>query len=248
MRSMKKVFVILALLIFQQAAAGETPGREWKINASAGSDISGGNSEVAAMSIDLNATVKSGSGTFAASTSLNYAEADRTVARRNSKTTAKFSRSISDRVYWFLQTEYEYDKIALLDYRSSAGLGIGCFIISSGKTTWKLDSGITHIDQQLRDPSLENPYDNILALKISETLETAVSDSAKLWHSAEFIPNSEKLSTYLLNLDLGVATAITGNSSLRLSFSFKRNNAPPEEIEKNDYSVKAAIGFAFGNN
>ncbi len=243
---MKKAVACLAAIVISASFAAGEPEDGWKCKTGLGLDVSSGNSEVTAVSLDLEVGFIAGANIYSFAATYGYAETDEELSRQNSRTSLKYDRALSELTYLYVRAENEYDKIALLDYRLTAGPGLGMFFVKNDSATLKADAGLAYIDQKLRDETLENSLDNVLALRVTERFDVKLSETATAWQLAEYLPDTDDFDSYLLNVEVGMETRITGSTSLRVVAANRRNSMPPEGVDKDDLSLKAALTFAFG--
>ncbi len=241
---MRRSVIVCAVLASCVLVAGAEDGLKTKVGL--GADVSSGNSEVTALTADLESGYTSGANIYSFLLSYGYAETDEELSRQNSLVSVKYDRALSDLTYVYVRAENVYDKIALVDSRLTVGPGVGMFLVKSDDVTLKSDLGVSYIDQKLRDESLENNLEEVVALRLTERLDVKLSESANLWQSAEYLPNTDDFDSYLLNLEVGVETKVAGSTSLRVVVANRRNSTPPAGVEKNDLTVKAALTFTLG--
>jgi len=239
------MLILAAGLIVSAAAAEDADGIKGKIGL--GLDTASGNSEVVALTADLGLNYRRGADVYELGAAYGYAETDNEVSRQNSLVSLRYDRTLSERLYAYLRAENAYDKIALIDYRLTVGPGAGVFFIRSDSVSLKGDVGVSYIDQKLRDDALANNYDSVTALRLTERLEVKLSETASIWQSAEYLPDTDEFDSYLLNLEAGLETSITGATSLRLVTGSRRQSKPPEGVEKEDITVRAMITVSLGS-
>lgn len=243
---MKKVLVFAMMLTAVTALAQGEAKDGWKGKAGFGLDISRGNSDVTSIALDLEAGCTYGANIYSLAAAYGYAETDGELSRQNSKVSLKYDRALSERVYLYARAENEYDKIALVDYRVTVGPGAGVFFVKNDTVSLKTDAGLSYIDQKLRDETLENSLDGVLALRVTERCDLKLSETAAAWQAVEYLPDTDAFDSYLMNTELGLETRITGSTSLKIVAARRHNSMPPEGVDKDDNSIKAALAFAFG--
>lgn len=242
---MGKILVLFLMAGLVSVARAESDdGLAGKIGL--GVDVASGNSELTAITADLELGYTAGLNIYSLAATYGYAETDEDLSRQNSRVSLKYDRSLTDLTYVYARAENEYDKIALIDYRLTAGPGIGVFFVKSESVSLKADAGISYIDQKLRDENLENNFESVIALRITERLEVELSETASIWQAAEYLPDTDDFNSYLLNLEVGLETSITGSTSLRLVAASRRQSMPPAGVEKEDVTLRAAVVVTSG--
>ena len=84
--------------------------------------------------------------------------------------------------------------------------------------------------------------DNYLALRLGERFDYAISDTAKIWQSLEYLPKADDFGDYLLNVEVGAEAAMNSTMSLRLVLQNKHDSTPGDGLEKNDLVLIGGIG------
>lgn len=243
---MTKYALLLFTAMLSTTIAQENTDNGFKAKTSVGLDIASGNSELTAVTADLELSYEADADMITAAALYAYAETDGELSRQNSRASLKYDRTLSERTYLYMRVENEYDKIALIDYRITAGPGFGVFLVKNDRVTLKTDLGLSYIDQQLRDSGLQNDLDEVLALRATERLDIKLSDSASVWQAVEYMPDTDDFDSYLLNTEVGLETKVTGSTSLRVAAGNRHYSTPPEEVDKDDFTLKASLVYAFG--
>jgi putative salt-induced outer membrane protein YdiY len=243
---MKRLVVFMMLVVVSAASAQDEVKDGWQSKVGLGVDISSGNSEVTALLLDLSGGYTSGANLYSLEATYGYAETEQELSRQNSRLSLKYDRQLSRLTYVYVRVENEYDKIALLDYRFTAGPGVGRFLVKNDDVSLKCDVGVSYIEQQLRDEELANNLDSVVALRVTERLDVKLSETASAWQSVEYLPDTDDFDSYLMNAEVGLETRITGSTSLKVVAASRRNSMPPDGVDKDDLSVKASLAFAFG--
>jgi putative salt-induced outer membrane protein YdiY len=93
--------------------------------------------------------------------------------------------------------------------------------------------------------SLGNVNRSYAGLRVGERFEHKFNDRAKLWQTAEFIPQVDRFSQYLFNFELGVDSAITKQVSLRAVLQDNYNSQPARGRKANDVRLITGIAYKF---
>jgi len=74
-----------------------------------------------------------------------------------------------------------------------------------------------------------------------------LSDRARVWQTAEFLPQVDDLNNYIINAEVGIEADLntTGKLALRAYLQDTYNNVPAKGREKNDAKLVAAIAYKF---
>ena len=232
--------VCACTMVLAAVAQDEKPDG-FKSSLSAGVTMTDGNSET----LQGNAAIstegeKSGLGSVRAGIEANYGEStiddekDKTV--ENTRVFANAKKTISPKTFASLDGSVLTDDIAEIDYRATFGPGLGFYLVKNSRNSLSFDISPTYVWEKVAGVA-----DDYLALKFAERFEHSISETAKLWQSAEYLPKVDDFSDYLLETELGVEAAINTRMSLRVVLRDKYDSTPGEDLEKNDLTLISGI-------
>ena len=89
-----------------------------------------------------------------------------------------------------------------------------------------------------------DPSTDFFALRLGQTYERALSDTAKVWQTLEILPEIEDFGNVLLNAEIGIESAITDRLNLRLVLQDRYDAETPDDVEENDLSIIAGLGYS----
>ncbi len=240
---MKNVFIagVCACTMVLGAVAQDKKPDGFKSSLSAGVTMTDGNSET----LQGNAAIstegeKNGLGSVRAGIEANYGEStideekDKTVD--NARAFANARKTISPKTYASLDGSVLSDDIAEIDYRATFGPGLGFYLVKSSRNSLSFDISPTYVWEKVAGVS-----DDYLALKFAERFEHAISETAKLWQSAEYLPKADDFGDYLLEAELGAEAALNTRMSLRVVLRDKYDSTPGADLEKNDLTLISGI-------
>jgi putative salt-induced outer membrane protein YdiY len=242
-----KTSVIAALCICAvawTAGADEEQKNGVKTTLSLGATFTDGNSET----MQANASLvtegeKEGLGSLRAGLEGNYGEStvdgkDETTVE-NARAFANARKTLSARTFASLNADALYDDIARVDYRAALGPGLGVYLLKNEKTSLTVEAGPSYVWEEVADVS-----DDYLALRFAERCEHALSDTARVWQSLEFMPTSDDFDDYLLNAEIGVEAALNTHMNLRLVLQNKYDSTPGPALEKSDTALVAGLSVS----
>jgi putative salt-induced outer membrane protein YdiY len=87
--------------------------------------------------------------------------------------------------------------------------------------------------------------DNYASIRISERFEHKLSDRARVWQFAEFIPQVDDLDNFIINAEVGVEADLTQSLSLRLVAQDTYDNKPVPGRKSNDFKLIAGLNYRF---
>jgi putative salt-induced outer membrane protein YdiY len=97
------------------------------------------------------------------------------------------------------------------------------------------------------DEKLGNEYLNYATLRGAEKFHYVLSEWARLWESAEILPEVDNFDNYILNVEVGVEADLNKrkNLALRVVLDDTYNNIPAPGREKNDLKLVASLACKF---
>jgi putative salt-induced outer membrane protein YdiY len=231
------------------AAAAPPPPPEtkaWVTTAAAGLTLTRGNSENFLATLSLDAKRKWEKDEVFLGISGGYG--DSTVNNVNSKNTefvqgfGQYNRLFSDRFYGGLRLDGQYDGIAGIDYRAKITPMVGYYLIKNEKMTLSAEAGPSAVFEQLQGESARS----YMAIRFAENFEYKLTATTKLWETLAYIPEiSDWANNYLVNLEVGIDTAITKQLSLRVVFQDMYASQPAAGRKSNDLRLLAGVAYKF---
>lgn len=256
---MKNIMIAVALLasvtvgVFAQEE-GKPAG--FKHSLSAGVTMTDGNSETMQANLSmLTEGEKESLGSVRAGAEFNYGES--TVEREstvdgvatvedvdettveNARAFANAKKTMSPLTFGYVDVSFLYDDIAMVDHRFVAGPGLGVYPLKNDITSLLFEAGPSYVWEKVADVS-----DDYLAVRFAERFTHALSDTAKVWQSAEYLPKADDFGDYLLSAEVGVEAALNAHLNLGLVLRDKYDSEPGEGLEKNDLALIGRISVS----
>lgn len=236
------VVCICAVPFVTLAQNAKTPG--FKNTLSLGASLTDGNSET----MQANATLategqKEGLGSIRAGVEGNYGEStiasNKETTVENLRAFANLKKTLSPRTFASLNGDVLYDDIALIDYRATLGPGLGVFLVKNDSVSLSIEAGPSYIWEKVA--GLKDDY---YAVRFAERFDYAISKTAKVWQSAEYVPMADDFGDYLMTAELGVEAALNASMNLRIVLQNKYDSTPSEGLEKNDLTLITGISVS----
>lgn len=154
----------------------------------------------------------------------------------------QYNRLFTERWYGYGRVEGLHDGVADIDYRLTLSPGVGYYFIKDKTTDLSLEAGPGAVIQKLGDDQ-----QSYFTLRIGEKFHHALTDHARVWQTAEFLPQVDDLNNYIINAEVGIEADInaSGKLSLRTYLQDTYNNVPAKGRQKNDAKLVAAIAYKF---
>lgn len=243
---MKRLFIagVCLSMVHLMAAAQEEPASGFKNTLSAGATLTDGNSETLQVNVGfVTEGERKGLGSVRAGLEGNYGES--TVVSNKETTVENLSgfvnvkKTISTRTFGSVNGDILYDDIAQIDYHATLGPGVGAYLVKNDETALSFEAGPSYVWEKVADVR-----DEYLALRFAERVDHALSKTAKVWQSLEYLPKADDFGDYLLSAELGVEAAVNASMSLRLVLQDKYDITPGTDLEKNDLALIAGISVS----
>jgi putative salt-induced outer membrane protein YdiY len=110
------------------------------------------------------------------------------------------------------------------------------YVIREDDLKLSIEGGPAYIFEEIGGES-----DNYLAPRIANRLDWKISDTAKLFQTAEYLFDISDSDAYLVNAELGIETTVTELVSLVVSIKDAYNNAPADGKERNDIAIISGL-------
>lgn len=152
----------------------------------------------------------------------------------------QYKRLFTPRFYGYVNLDVLHDAVADIDYRLSVGPGAGYFFIKSDLTRLSAEIGPSYVREKKGGES-----DDYLALRVGERFERKLNDNARIWQSAEYLPDVGDFANYILIGELGAEAAIVKGFSLRVVLTDRYASRPAPGRERNDLMLVSALAYKF---
>lgn len=216
------------------------PQPAWETLASAGLTLTKGNSDTMLANLGVTTAKKWTGNEISLGANMTYGEASGVQNVNNYNAFGQYNRLFSDRVYGGLKLTALKDDIANIDYRLTVSPLAGYYFIKEAATQLSAEVGPSYVLEDLGGVSR-----SYAGLRVGERFEHKFSDAAKLWQTAEFIPQVDRFSQYLFNFELGVDSAITKQVSLRAVLQDNYNSQPALGRKANDVRLITGVAYKF---
>lgn len=245
---MKQVLILVLTGVALTAAAQNpaapltppAPQPAWETLASAGLTLTKGNSDTMLANLGVTTAKKWTGNEISLGANMTYGEASGVQNVNNYNAFGQYNRLFSERAYGGLKLTAMKDDIANIDYRFTISPLAGYYFLKSATTQLSAEAGPSYVVEDLGGVSR-----SYAGLRVGERFEHKFSDAAKLWQTAEFIPQVDRFSQYLFNFELGVDSAITKQVSLRAVLQDNYNSNPALGRKANDIRLITGVAYKF---
>jgi putative salt-induced outer membrane protein len=228
------------------AAPVDTNAVKWVGSAAAGLTLTRGNSHtlLATANLDdsakwLNNEVKIGADAAYGKSSIDGVNSETAETLHGF---VQYNRLFTERFYGYARIDGLHDGIADIQYRLTLAPGAGYYFVKNKRWDLSGEVGPGFIVEKLGDSDKD-----YLSLRVAEAFHYQLSDRARVWQTAELLPQVDKFENYIFNFELGIEADLTAmnNFTLRAFFYDSYNNRPAANRLNNDSKIVTAIAYKF---
>ena len=226
-----------------EAATGVSqpvPLYPWESSVSAGLTLTRGNSHSLLFTGDYLTAKKTPKNEYSLGLGAAYGRQDAQDTVNNYKAFGQWNHLYSSRFYDYVRADALRDIVADLDYRASAGPGLGYYLVKNNKTLFAAEAG-----GGMEIEHLGGKYDSFGTIRVAERFEHKFGDRARVWQSAEILPQVDQLDNYVVNFEIGIESAISKSFSLKTYLDDSYQSIPAARRQKNDIKLVSGISYKF---
>jgi putative salt-induced outer membrane protein len=232
--------VALLVLILHVGVAHAEEGLEGSLNL--GLTATTGNSRASTGNASLEAKLTRPESITHLGASATYGQSGGKTTADKSNAFAQYNYLLTERLSAYINLAWERDRVADLVWRINAGPGLGYYFIKRPDASLIGELGVSYVREKFENVKFDDYY----ALRVAERGEWKITETAKLWEKAEYLPDvSDFKKRFIMNGEAGVEAAITIKTSLRFLVQDTYNSAPAPGRRRNDTTYIAAVGYKF---
>lgn len=207
-----------------------------------------GNTKSVAANIDADAKLRREKDRITLGAGYYFAKQRDNDTRRDSTTLdnwfakGQYDYFLSEKAYLLGSLMYEKDRIAHLDRRFTASVGLGYQWVEKDDFKFATEAGIASVSERYTDPSDD---EHNMALRLAYHLEKDFNERVKGFHNAEYLPSLEDADIFLANVDIGLRAAITARLSMETKAQLAFNSQPASGRDKKDTRYIVGVGWVF---
>jgi len=213
----------------------------WKAEVSLGATASSGNNNSYQVNLASKGTRTTDLDELIFRLSADLAENEGEKISEKAKASSDYRRDIDKRWYWLLLGSLERDQLTDLDYRFTAGPGIGYRFWNTDKFKFSLETGPAFVLEKNKNDGA----DYSVRERTGTRLEYQLTDWAKLFQTNEILNNFQDPEDYVVTNELGVESSLTKVLSLRVFGSHRYDNQPAVDKKEHDFSLISALVYKF---
>jgi putative salt-induced outer membrane protein len=157
--------------------------------------------------------------------------------------------NVSDRVFVFAFTDFEYDQFQHLDLRNTLGGGLGYHVLKTHNATFDVFGGADY-EQEYFSPNppteLTNTSRKTGEALVGEEFDLKVNSRTTLSEEASFFPDVSDTGQYRFTFDANAATKLKGWLSWQITFSDRYISDPLPGLKGNDLLLSTGLRLTFG--
>lgn len=153
----------------------------------------------------------------------------------------KYDKFWTQKFYSYATARLEHDRIALLYYRVTPGVGVGYQWYESPGFNFNTEAGVSYVHEEF-DNDGSNDF---IALRLAYHIDKKLNEKVGLFHNLEYLPAFEDPGDYLLNTDAGIRADVTKNFFSEFKVEWKRDSTPAPGALQNDTRFVLGVGWSF---
>lgn len=236
---MKKSIMAMAILGVVGAVVAQA-NDPWAPTLNLGISLTDGNTDTLGVNLGLVAGVGAEEDANHArlTADWNYGEVDGENTVQNTEARLTYERTLSDVTFAYGNVGFLNDDIAEISYRVPASVGIGYVAWQDAAAKLILEAGPAYIWEKVAGET-----DDYFALRAAQSYFRALSDTARLWQTVEYLPEAADFDHYLLNFEIGTEAAVNSSVALRVVFKNRYDSEPAPDAKKNDLQLLAGLAY-----
>ena len=245
------LFAALAsMAVAGPASTGETPTGIRIHRLALGLDLTRGNSDTLLTTGRMTSDILRPTYESRAGMEFSFGKSEGEKTQENGKGHAQFNSFLSPRNYLYAGAELSRDKIAEIEYRFLGGPGLGRYWSRNKQQSFSTELGAAYRRERTRfvietpdGPRHDATTEHDFPVRAAQRYESSVGESSRIWESAEYLPTTDDLRSYLLNAEIGMDVRINTRMDLRVMIEEKHNSDPAPDAEKDDLAMKVSLVF-----
>jgi putative salt-induced outer membrane protein YdiY len=225
---------------FAQTQPQPPPPPPWQSSATLGLSLTRGNSDTVLFTGNVKTQKKGPQDEWAFGAAGAYGENNSVKNNDSLSGFGQYNRLFNDRWFGYARVDALHDGIADVAYRVALSPGLGYYFIKEKTTSLAAEVGPGVVFE--KRGTNEHTY---ATLRVAERFEHKFSDHARLWQSAEFLPEVKNFGNYLLNVEVGVGASLTKKIELTVMLQDNYANRPSGIKKCNDLKLISGVTYKF---
>lgn len=215
-------------------------------NIDAGYNLTRGNSRLTQSSVGLNGRYRKPGYKVQASASSIFSRQDNAAVVSRQAANVRYDVFLGPRLLTFALGGLERNDRKRLNLRSKMGGGVGWKVRKTQLTELSILGGATFTNEQFQDDASGNlPADSFGEALLGVEWDTTRFDHVRLSTKLSLYPSLKPGGRYRIEYDSSVRVPLVHRLTWSLSLFDRFDSNPPIAVERNDYGLVSAFGFAF---
>ena len=190
--------------------------------------------------------------TYLASRTRDDDTGDKVTTEESFTLGSKYDYFITKKWYAFLNADYKKDHVSDLDYRVTAGGGLGYQWIEEDNLKFSTDAGVSQLcekyTKRIGHPGSyeeEISKSDEFSLQLGYGLEWVINDKFSFYHNMRYYPSFGDISDYFLTTDAELRAEITKSMFGSLKAILDYDSTPGEGVGTTDTKYILGVGWNF---
>jgi putative salt-induced outer membrane protein len=218
MRHQTIAFIIFPCLV--TLAHADENGASWQGNAALSFTRSAGNTNGTTYSISVDETRTTDTNKLSAYASALYGKSQGVVSADKTRLGTRYDHNLSPQLFGFGQLEFEQDRMANLDLRSSLGAGFGYHLLNEESVTLDVFGGLSQNRSDMMTGNTVSTSELILAEESTHTL----TQNTRLKQKLSYYPSTQTGGKYRTVFDSSLVINLNSTMGLSISLQNKYNS------------------------
>lgn len=171
----------------------------------------------------------------------------------------KYDKFFTEKLYGYVGVKVEHDRIALLNYRISPGVGLGYQWIESPEMNFFTEAGASYVFEQYDSTFVTKTLGNgttkivrvgednndYIAARAAYHFDRKLSDKVTFFHNLGYVPSLQDFSDYTIESDAGIRATLVKNMFAQFRVLWQYDSQPAEGAERSDLQYTVGIGWTF---
>lgn len=230
-----------------EPAAGETEevvqdpsAYKWTGRINFGASLDDGNNNKKAVTGDAEVKARNKKNRWIMGGDANYAEDEGVETENDQSVYGEYNRFLNEKWFVGARTEFEIDKIALLDLRSQAGIFVGRQFYEQDDLNLRTRLGFDYIHEDFSNGDTE---EDIAAAWAFDYDQTFFEKALTLFHNHELDVPVSDTSAFLFDSKTGVRVPVGRFLTGTAQVDFDWDNAPAEGVREEDVTYSLKLGY-----
>lgn len=202
----------------------------WQGNAALSFSRSAGNTNGTTYSISVDEARTTDTNKLSAYASALYGKNQGVVSADKTRLGSRYDHNLNPQLFGFGQLEFEQDRMANLDLRSSLGAGIGYHVLKAEDVTFDVFGGLS----QNRSDMMSGETVSTSELIMAEESTHSLTENTRLKQKLSYYPSTQTSGKYRTVFDSSLVINLNSTMGLSISLQNKYNSDTGAGVKHSD--------------